>query len=60
MPDEKRQSIIGRDHITPTEPDHITLVGRTSRRELKLIKTIDEKGVVFYEAPLDGRPEKEK
>lgn len=41
--------------ISVTEPDQIVLVGKTSGRELKLKKTIDDKGVVFYEAALDWR-----
>lgn len=40
-----------------TEPESITLTGKTSGRQLKLKKTIDDKGVVFYEAPLDGQSE---
>ncbi len=37
------------------EPDQIVLVGKTSGRELKLKNTIDDKGVVFYEAAIDWR-----
>jgi hypothetical protein len=37
------------------EPDQIVLVGKTTGRELTLKKTVNAKGVVFYEAPLDWR-----
>ena len=35
-------------------PDHYTLVDKTGR-ELRLEKTYDSNGVVFYEAPLEWR-----
>lgn len=53
MPDD-------RENMPITRPDHITLVGKKSGRELKLVKTVDDKGVVFYEAALDGRTESDK
>jgi hypothetical protein len=34
------------------EPESITLVGKESGRRLELKRTVDERGVVFYEAPL--------
>jgi hypothetical protein len=39
------------------EPEYYTLVEKTSGRSLKLQKTVDNKGVVFYEAPLEWRIE---
>lgn len=35
--------------------DHVTLVGGKSGRKLKLEKTVDNNGVVFYQARLDWR-----
>ena len=42
------------DQRKDREPDHYTLVDKTGRK-LRLEKTTDSKGVVFYEASLDWR-----